>query len=225
MRPTATEQPWSPWATFMAALHPARTAERPYLELAALGEQIVRTDSTAWCGMVREWVRRFGPLGNGSDGPMESGRWSPSAESVWRFREGAVTFAECLGNLAGDTDESRNSGERQLEAFTQSAHPRLTWNAVETKWERQWVAPSLLTAFAVMVVEDLAAGRQLRRCADCHRLFLAGTHESTYCSMRCRRRAQQRRFRAEGRIGSGQAKFPNRTTSTSSAVPARRTQP
>jgi hypothetical protein len=58
---------------------------------------------------------------------------------------------------------------------------------------RSW--PSLLSCFALMVQEDLLAGRKVRECASCGRLFVAGAYQATYCSGTCRNREQKRRYR------------------------------
>ena len=57
------------------------------------------------------------------------------------------------------------------------------------------VAPSLLGMFAAMLVEDLTRGRTMRTCVACSTLFVAGAHESKYCSATCRSRIIKKRLR------------------------------
>lgn len=61
-------------------------------------------------------------------------------------------------------------------------------------WELAWRAGSLLSALAMMAMQDIA-GRTLRACEGCSRLFQTNAYQGQYCSSTCRLRVQKRRYR------------------------------
>ncbi len=57
------------------------------------------------------------------------------------------------------------------------------------------VAPSLLSAFAEMVLADFEIGRRAAQCGTCSRFFVSDEPRAQYCSVRCRNTMQRRRQR------------------------------
>ncbi|MGH7788578.1 MAG: hypothetical protein ACRERC_17035 [Candidatus Binatia bacterium] len=64
--------------------------------------------------------------------------------------------------------------------------------------ELAWAAPSLLSAFAVMLVEDLVAGGTLHRCAECEAPFLSSAYQARFCTPTCRQTSAMRAYRQRG---------------------------
>ena len=56
-------------------------------------------------------------------------------------------------------------------------------------------APSLLSSFAAMIADDLAAGRELRECKECGALLLTLAYQSKYCTATCQHTAVMRAYR------------------------------
>jgi hypothetical protein len=61
------------------------------------------------------------------------------------------------------------------------------------------VAPSLLGSLALMILDDVAEKRRVRRCARCKRPFRAAAWAARFCGERCRQTAAQARYRTEQR--------------------------
>jgi len=61
---------------------------------------------------------------------------------------------------------------------------------------RPWVGPSLLSAFAMMIVEDLSGSYRVRLCSVCDTPFPSAAYQARYCSLTCQWRAQMRQYRA-----------------------------
>jgi hypothetical protein len=58
-----------------------------------------------------------------------------------------------------------------------------------------WSSPSLLGMYGLMLLEDLKAGQQVQRCANCDVYFLAKNPRALYCSTTCRNAQQKRQWR------------------------------
>ena len=83
---------------------------------------------------------------------------------------------------------------------------------IDLQWDGQipterWVCPSLLSSFAKMAVQDLAAGARILRCACCNGPFVTDKYQAQYCSKACGWRHRKRRARstAETVIGRGES--------------------
>jgi hypothetical protein len=210
LEPDAPVEWWSPWAAFLATQQRARSTDRPYLELAALGAALSdHRQQAVWRDLSTAWLRTYGPLGDltasadadtvSSQSAMTQPVGPPKVQSLDALRAQAVQFAESVEQLAADRDDAREAGRAALERHLDGACPRLKWWSADQRWHRDWRASNLLTVFALMLFEDLAGGRHVGRCPACHRLFVAKGQDPTYCSMRCRRRVQQQRYRAQRR--------------------------
>ena len=58
-----------------------------------------------------------------------------------------------------------------------------------------WASPSLLGMYALMLLNDLSAGHQVKRCPNCEIFFLAKNPRARYCSSTCRHAQQKRVWR------------------------------
>jgi hypothetical protein len=58
-----------------------------------------------------------------------------------------------------------------------------------------WQSPSLLGMQAYMLLSDLKAGHQVKRCPNCEAFFLAKNPRTRYCSATCRYAEQKRAWR------------------------------
>jgi Family of unknown function (DUF6076) len=200
---------WAPWSTFLASQQRARSTDRPYLEFAALGRALGdHSRQATWRDLSVMWLRRFGPVGEAppsttaGEAPepsMQPADGAPQEQSIERLGFAAAAFERCVDLLANRQDDKRETGRQRLEAYFRDAAPCLTWQPAKGQWQREWSASTLLTVFALMLYEDLAAGRHVGRCPACDRFFVAKGQDPTYCSMRCRRRVQQQRYRAQRR--------------------------
>lgn len=77
-------------------------------------------------------------------------------------------------------------------------------------WTKRRMFSSLIGALATMVQEDLDAGCRPERCKECGSAFLTSAYQAKYCSVRCRNTAQQRRYRAKRRSGTGSTESERR---------------
>jgi hypothetical protein len=144
--------------------------------------------------------------------PLSSDFWSAYAEPVGEFIQTAQLLKRVLSSLyqlETETPEilalygpspSYISGE--LERLTAGTSRVATWHAGGQWWAR-WKYPSLLSALAMMITEDLAAGRRPRLCEECGTPFLTSAYQARYCSLRCRNTAQKRRYRQKKRVREG----------------------
>ena len=58
-----------------------------------------------------------------------------------------------------------------------------------------WASPSLLGMYALMLLNDLSDGHQVKRCPNCEVFFLAKNPRARYCSSTCRHAQQKREWR------------------------------
>jgi hypothetical protein len=66
-------------------------------------------------------------------------------------------------------------------------------------YRQLWVAPSLLSSFAAMLLQDLChKKKRLLRCENdsCGGFFVTESYQARYCSNRCRNAVQKRKYRA-----------------------------
>jgi hypothetical protein len=149
--------------------------------------------------------------------PISSARfWESYAEPVDQFLAAAIQIRDAVsglsrvGELVTLSDHEALVVKRGLDSFNEML--RQTSLAVipdETGIQRRQVPKSLIAAFALMISEDLELehGRALR-CANCGRPFVGLSYQATYCSDRCRKTVQMRRYRArdEGEANGSSAK-------------------
>lgn len=66
-----------------------------------------------------------------------------------------------------------------------------------------WSSPSLLGMYAFMLLHDLRAGHEVKRCPNCEVFFLARNTRAVYCSSTCRHAQQKREWRRARREREG----------------------
>ncbi len=98
---------------------------------------------------------------------METPRKNPTEADRQRIRveNEALLFLEGLSGTVG-TPRRLRPGTRNLVRYV--------------------VAPSLLSAFAEMFLEDAELGRRALRCDTCGMFFVSDEPHARYCSVRCR---------------------------------------
>jgi hypothetical protein len=129
--------------------------------------------------------------------------WTAYAEPVDQFLNAAFQIRDAVTGLAGvrelETmgDEDALVVKRGIDRFNAMLR-QATLAVIPTDKgiQRRWVPKSLIAAFALMITEDLELehGRALR-CENCGRPFVGLSYQATYCSTKCRKTAQMRRYR------------------------------
>ncbi len=77
------------------------------------------------------------------------------------------------------------AGPASLAAFATDAGPALGFST-----------PSLLSCFAILALQDLAGGQEIRQCENCGALFPTKAREARFCSTTCRTSSYKREWRA-----------------------------
>ena len=133
----------------------------------------------------------------------------PGTEDFWRlYGEPVHEFiaaAELLLRAVKQLGPGRAAGGRQtreiraavdrLNLLLGPISPAADWSD-RRRLRQEWHAPSLLSHFALMALFDLTEQRVPRNCDTCGQLFVTSAYQGTYCSDKCRRTTQKRRYRA-----------------------------
>jgi hypothetical protein len=136
--------------------------------------------------------------------PLSAQFWREYAEPYSAFLDGLQCLAEALWELAHHKPEGQSTpadaqhvtrGVALLDALLASASPTIVPTAAGG-FAPQWVCSSLLSAFAMMALQDKTEGRHVRNCASCGRVFISQHPAALYCSPHCRWKTQKRRSRA-----------------------------
>lgn len=154
------------------------------------------------------WGRFFPEASDKGDFPYPSPSslafWRSYAEPLDEFLHAATLFSDAVRGIATAQHEADTSGfarhVRILETLAAGASPHLR---VEDEsgsgpvLSQYWVTPSLLSAYALMALFDVAGGRRLRVCADpkCRMPFRSSAYQGAYCSKRHRSRHTVERHR------------------------------
>jgi len=164
--------------------------------------------------------------------PLTKAFWAQYAEPVGDFLQAATMFRDVVSRLAGGgRSMSRKGRAAELHRGLETLHgvvapvsPALAISA-DGHLQQRWVGPSLLSAFAMMVVADLGGKYRIYVCDACNRPFPSGAYQARYCSLRCRGRLQMQRYRKgirERRAAQSKRKAPRprpRSASTPGAGP------
>jgi hypothetical protein len=135
--------------------------------------------------------------------PFTGDFWREYAEPVVNFFGAARKFYEAVETLTKLRTRQRLSGDQwregvaALEVINRLAVPVRPMLYRGTKrFEMGWACHSLLAAFAMMVIQDLA-GSRLLECANpsCQSFFVSKAREAKYCSPTCRGTVQMRKYR------------------------------
>ncbi len=145
--------------------------------------------------------------------PCSEDFWSSYGEPVAEFARWALRFKEAVESVSQmetprknptEADRQRIRVENEALLFLEGLSgtvgtPRRlrpgTRNLV-----RYVVAPSLLSAFAEMFLEDAELGRRALRCDTCGMFFVSDEPHARYCSVRCRNTMQRRRQRQRAEL-------------------------
>ncbi len=139
--------------------------------------------------------------------PLSEDFWHLYAEPVSRFvaqaqvLEAALHHLTPLKEIKKMTDQGYMSirdrlvGPHILRGLLRPITPTLEV-CRDGSLRQGWSVPSLLASFAMMALQVLTA-ESLLECKTCKRLFTPTRPNAAYCSPRCRKRADMRRFRNE----------------------------
>jgi len=132
--------------------------------------------------------------------PLSEAFWHAYSEPMFEFYHHAQVLRRIWDTLPGGGEASGDAREQcraALHALVSEIGHVLEDDG-HGSFKRLRVAPSLLGTLALMMFEDLAEPRRVRRCArrQCQASFRAGARANRYCSVRCRKAATQDRFRS-----------------------------
>jgi hypothetical protein len=118
---------------------------------------------------------------------------------IQRLAEALVVFQE--GWLNGEEWRARNA-ELALAEINDAAFGthQVGHFDHDGRFHLRWSPPSLLGAFAMLLLHDVDAGQQAIRCPICDGLFLSRAYQARFCSSACRaaHHKRQQRKRAAG---------------------------
>lgn len=136
--------------------------------------------------------------------PLSTAFWLHYAEPYNQFLESIQSLAEVLwllehhgpANATSDADAKHvTEGVSLLDMLLAPASVTIVPKPDGT-FSQEWVCGSLLSAFAMMAVQDLTESRRVRDCAArCGRLFVSQHPAALYCSDACRWKMQKRQHR------------------------------
>ena len=120
-----------------------------------------------------------------------------ATDAFWHsYREHVTEFLAAATWL-----RDAQTNDRLLEALAEPAS--LVLEPAGSRPRQRWMARSLLSQYAVLMLGDRAGGAVARECATCARPFLSRVTTAAYCSERCRSTAAKRRQRAKPPHGGG----------------------
>lgn len=128
--------------------------------------------------------------------------WRFYAEPVDDFVDTAILLLEVIQQL-GKAQEQHGTPKGQKKAQTalyglnRLLGPTGPTASLSDSGEimEAWHTPSLLGAFAMMVLADLSEQRWPRTCVNCGKLFVTKAYQGKYCSKTCRYAVQKRTYR------------------------------
>ncbi|MGD0076084.1 MAG: hypothetical protein ABSD31_17345 [Candidatus Binataceae bacterium] len=133
--------------------------------------------------------------------PLTPPFWGAYGEPLADFLSGARALKTLLDgielqqkNRALRLLHAAVSGGTQVQANSLVAPMGLGVRVKKKHIELSWVGNSLLSALAVMLLEDLSRGRVLQ--CLCGQVFVSTAYQARYCSKRCRWRFEQRDYRS-----------------------------
>jgi hypothetical protein len=138
--------------------------------------------------------------------PLSSEFWRHYAEPYGEFLDGLQCLAEVQEELdhhstepAGvDSAKHVSRGVALMDTLLAPTSVTLVPKADGT-FSQEWVCGSLLSALAMMAVQDRTENRRVRDCAArCGRLFISQHPAALYCSDACRWKMQKRVHRLRG---------------------------
>jgi hypothetical protein len=146
--------------------------------------------------------------------PISDQFWRRYGEPLDAFLDAAQALRDALRDT--DTIDGKPRTERGLAALNALVAPIGPSIVREDgHFRQQWRCPSLLASFAMMALLDLTGERRVRACEVCGSTFVSAVSRARYCSVRCRRRAEQRVYRRRRRAKVRRAstrRSPDRTS-------------
>jgi len=134
--------------------------------------------------------------------PLSEDFWQLYAEPVPLFVTHALRLKTALLLLAEKMPHTIAGGLDILQGLLNSISPTLEL-CKDGSLRQRWVAPSLLASYTMMALQDLSADRSILECENCKKLFTSTKYQARYCSDKCRRTAQKRRYRARKETTKG----------------------
>ena len=136
--------------------------------------------------------------------PFEPAFWHHYAEPVRDFVYRARKFRTAVEGIRywKETPQSERQGPVTLTEALNFLTAPVRWSAhpmEDGSIRGRWVSPSLFATLAMMLVQDLSDQSRILNCQNCQRFFVTSAYQREYCSDRCRRTAQKRRYRAKKR--------------------------
>jgi hypothetical protein len=122
--------------------------------------------------------------------------WSIYGESIKDFITGALVLREGIDQLNPEYKPDKLYKGRSLKLNHLLSPVGIVLNRDENgSVYQQWWAPSLLSSFAAMAAQDLTQQRKVLGCDNCNKPFVTDAYQARYCSDKCRRTMQKRRYR------------------------------
>ena len=134
--------------------------------------------------------------------PLSDKFWKMYCEPVNSFVLKAKEFSfavEAVARLCDDPEVARRGMER-LNRLTAHVRPLLVRDR-KVRWGQTWVAPSLLSTFAMMAMLDQLKGRRTISCMRCGMVITTSNPTTRYCGDSCRWAGQKRSQRGQPIIG------------------------
>lgn len=135
--------------------------------------------------------------------PLSEEFWRAYAEPYGTFLDALQCIREALWDLEHHRPQRKHQpsdfklvwdGKRLLDHLLAPASAAIVPQPDGT-FTQEWVCGSLLSAFAMMALQDLTEKRRVRRCDACQRLYVSQHPGALYCSSLCRWKVQKRRQR------------------------------
>ena len=127
--------------------------------------------------------------------------WRAYGESIGDFMKAAGALHQLNEGLSRirehqtETEDDQIAAQQALALMPRLLSPVSPGVVVDENGEMslKWVGASLLSVYAMMAVQDFIGDAIPRRCPACNSYFLKKSgQKATYCSERCRQRAQKR---------------------------------
>jgi len=127
--------------------------------------------------------------------PLSNRFWELYSESIKDFLYGAILLRDAIAGLSNTEDKDMVYQSTKLFNNLVSSASIVMVPSEENQFQQEWRTPSLLGCFAVMALQDVTQQRRVLRCDNCNKPFVTEAYQARYCSDRCRRTAQKRRYR------------------------------
>jgi hypothetical protein len=191
---------WSGWRSWASG-----PEERLQGELRPSGVllQKLRSFESVWEPLTTTWGRFFPGIPPERSGtyaypvPISDRFWRLYGEPIDAFSDAAEALRDALRDVDASSEERRKQGGQALNALV--APVGVSIATEKGPFRQKWRCPSLLASFAMMALLDLTGQRRVRTCDVCGSTFVSASQRARYCSVRCRRTAQQRVYRRQRR--------------------------